>query len=82
MPIPNITPIINTAVPSAASVAQSPVPEPIETGYIGNQNSKKFHRPDCRTLPAKENRVPIATLEEALEGGYSPCKNCMPNWED
>lgn len=28
-----------------------------EENYIGNKNSKKFHRPDCHTLPAEKNRV-------------------------
>ena len=28
-----------------------------EGNYIGNKNSKKFHRPDCHTLPAEKNRV-------------------------
>ena len=28
-----------------------------EENYICNKNSKKFHRPDCHTLPAEKNRV-------------------------
>lgn len=28
-----------------------------EENYIVNKNSKKFHRPDCHTLPAEKNRV-------------------------
>ena len=28
-----------------------------EGNYIVNKNSKKFHRPDCHTLPAEKNRV-------------------------
>jgi len=48
-----------------------------ETAYIGNKNSKKFHRPDCRTLPAEKNRVPLASYEDAVNSGYSPCGNCL-----
>ncbi len=48
-----------------------------ETAYIGNKNSKKFHRPNCRTLPAEKNRVPLASYEDAVNSGYSPCGNCL-----
>lgn len=46
--------------------------------YIGNKNSKKFHRPDCHTLPAEKNRVELSSREEAINNGYSPCGNCAP----
>ena len=52
--------------------------EPAESGYIGNRNSKKFHRPNCRTLPDEKNRVPLSSREEAVSKGYSPCGNCNP----
>lgn len=52
--------------------------ERIEGTYIGNKNSKKFHRPKCRTLPAEKNRVEFSSREEALNSGYSPCANCAP----
>ncbi|MBP3361606.1 MAG: MBL fold metallo-hydrolase [Clostridia bacterium] len=48
-----------------------------ETAYIGNKNSKKFHRPDCHTLPAEKNRVPLVSYEDAVNNGYSPCGNCL-----
>lgn len=46
--------------------------------YIGNKNSKKFHRPDCRTLPAEQNRVYFSSREEAISALFSPCNNCNP----
>lgn len=52
--------------------------EPEEGGYIGNKNTKKFHRPDCRTLPAEKNQVPLSSREEAISMGYEPCGNCLP----
>lgn len=52
--------------------------ERIEGTYIGNKNSKKFHRPDCRTLPAEKNRVEFSSRAEAVNSGYSPCGNCAP----
>lgn len=46
--------------------------------YIGNKNSKKFHLPDCKSLPSEENRVIIDSREEAINSGYSPCGICKP----
>ena len=46
--------------------------------YIGNKNSKKFHKPDCRTLPAEKNRVEFTSRADAINDGYSPCGNCRP----
>lgn len=46
--------------------------------YIGNKNSKKFHLPDCRTLPAEKNRVEFTSRADAVNAGYSPCENCCP----
>lgn len=49
-----------------------------EGTYIGNKNSKKLHRPDCRTLPAEKNRVEFSSRADAINAGYSPCGNCQP----
>jgi competence protein ComEC len=46
--------------------------------YIGNKNSKVFHLPACKSLPAEHNRVILNSRGEAINGGYKPCKNCKP----
>ena len=46
--------------------------------YIGNKNTKKFHRKSCRTLPAPKNQVKLSSREKAISSGYVPCKNCDP----
>jgi len=46
--------------------------------YIGNRNSKKFHLPSCRVLPAPHNQVPFKSRGEAVRAGYVPCGNCNP----
>lgn len=55
---------------------------PEETGdtllYIGNRNSKKFHLPDCASLPAEENRVSFGDRAAAVAAGYTPCGGCKP----
>lgn len=56
--------------------------EPVEdeqiTGYIGNINSKKFHRADCSNLPAEKNRIMFDARQDAIDQGFAPCGNCKP----
>ncbi|MGN0107109.1 MAG: Ada metal-binding domain-containing protein [Hominilimicola sp.] len=52
--------------------------ETTEISYIGNKKSKKFHSPDCCSLPAEKNRVEFSSRDEAVNRGYSPCGNCCP----
>ncbi|MDR1961415.1 MAG: MBL fold metallo-hydrolase [Gracilibacteraceae bacterium] len=47
-------------------------------GYIGNVRSRKFHLPDCGTLPAEKNRIYFATRAGAADAGYEPCGLCRP----
>ena len=59
---------------------QSANPTEIETTatiYVGNKNSKKFHTPDCGSLPGEANRVEFDTYQEAIDAGYVACGNCM-----
>lgn len=49
-----------------------------ENIYVGNKNSKKFHRADCASLPSEKNSVYFNTKDEAIEKGYSPCGGCRP----
>ena len=45
-----------------------------------NRNTMKFHSADCPSVNDmnEENKVAIATREEALALGYAPCKRCNP----
>lgn len=49
-----------------------------EDYYIGNEKTKKFHRPDCSGLPDKKNQVIFKKRSDAKKDGYSPCKRCNP----
>ena len=49
-----------------------------EETYIGNKNSKKFHRLSCNTLPAEKNRVYFNSRDEAIKNGFTGCGNCQP----
>ena len=46
--------------------------------YIGNRNTRKFHRTSCHTLPKESNRVYFNSRDKAVSSGYVPCKNCHP----
>lgn len=50
--------------------------------YIGNLKSKKVHTKQCTSLPLEKNRVYFSSLDEALNNGYSPCKNCIKNYQN
>lgn len=49
--------------------------------YVLNQNTLKFHLPDCSSVAQmkEENRVVFeGTRDEAIAMGYSPCGQCRP----
>lgn len=48
------------------------------SGFIGNINSLKFHKPTCTTLPLEHNRIYFKTRSAAVSAGYTPCGNCKP----
>lgn len=52
----------------------------ISAEYIGNSNSRVFHKSGCgsaNTMKA-ENKVFFKSREDAISTGYSPCKRCKP----
>jgi micrococcal nuclease len=51
-----------------------------ESEYIGNANSKKFHRPECDSVPTIKdtNVIVFQNREDAVEAGFIPCKACNP----
>jgi hypothetical protein len=48
--------------------------------FVGNVNSYKFHKIDCRWAKRcyKNCRAKFKTRDEALEAGFEPCKVCKP----
>ena len=47
------------------------------SSYIGNVNSRVFHRDDCGSLPAEKNQVVFDSYQDALDAGYTPHKGCL-----
>ena len=60
---------------------QSAKPQDVEPAepviFIGNVNSKKFHGPDCSSLPSEKNRIEFESYAAAADAGYSPCGSCL-----
>lgn len=55
--------------------------ESMETSYVLNTNTMKFHRPDCSSVQdiKEANRQEFqGHREQLLEQGYSPCGICHP----
>lgn len=48
--------------------------------YIGSKTTHIFCFPTCRDARRirEENRVPFRDADEALEGGFRPCRHCQP----
>lgn len=49
-------------------------------GYWASSKSNKFHRPSCRWAQriSSQNLLIFKSRAEALDSGYSPCKECKP----
>ena len=56
------------------------LPHHMEEQYICNTRTFRFHRPECSGAAkiSAQNRKIVSTREEALNQGYSPCRNCKP----
>ncbi len=69
-----ITVTISVTVPEVYAAESS------ETPYIGNRNTRKFHRFNCASVNdiKKSNKASIASREEAVDQGYDPCGRCDP----
>lgn len=59
--------------------AEKQIPE--EYSYVLNTNSKRFHKPDCKSVPKmkEENKdYYTGSREELIQKGYKPCGSCNP----
>lgn len=55
-------------------------PENLEEYYIGNMNSKVFHRPNCASVNkmSQRNRIRINNRRDCINQTYKPCGICKP----
>lgn len=58
-----------------------PAEEPQAITYVLNTNTKKFHKPACRSVgqikPSNRSES-TGAREDVLALGYKPCGNCRP----
>ncbi|UCB53226.1 MAG: thermonuclease family protein [Candidatus Zixiibacteriota bacterium] len=58
------------------------IPVEAEAYYVASRRSGRFvfHRPECGSAKKikRENLMRFETRDEALDSGYSPCRNCKP----
>ncbi|MBR3187532.1 MAG: hypothetical protein IKF59_05805 [Lachnospiraceae bacterium] len=52
----------------------------VTAAYIGNKNTKKFHRSSCSSVSSmnESNKVGFNSRSAAISAGYEPCKRCNP----
>lgn len=70
--------LLSAEKPQTADPSGDPSTSPSAGNFIGNARSLKFHKPDCKYLPAEKNRVYFQTRDEAVNQGFVPCKVCKP----
>ena len=80
LPEPTLAALTETEEPGGGEERSLPAEEG-EITYVFNNNTMRFHRPDCPSAVEMrpENRVDFTgTREEALALGYEPCGRCQP----
>ena len=57
-----------------------PPPEPVESLYLGNAKTLRFHRPGCRTLRRSDGSKLLRSecRDDFLDSGYAACRVCKP----
>lgn len=53
----------------------------VKATYIINENTRKFHTPDCRSVKMmkdKNKKRYTGKRKALIRSGYEPCKNCNP----
>ena len=69
------------AQPEPSPERPQPAEEPQAITYVLNTNTKKFHKPACRSagqIKPSNRDESTGTREDVLALGYKPCGNCKP----
>jgi methylphosphotriester-DNA--protein-cysteine methyltransferase len=53
---------------------------PLSAEYWASKGSTKYHYPTCKRAQkiAPRNLIQFSSPEQAIKGGYVPCKLCKP----
>lgn len=75
----NVPPETAALPPETAPETPKPTAA-VQAAYVGNRNSMKYHRADCRYAAQvkAENCIAFDNAEQALIAGYTPCGACKP----
>ena len=68
--------------PKSAAAATTPGAVPGAGGegqFIGDPQTRKFHRPTCQLVPQIMQKVNLQSYQEAIRQGYQPCEYCNPS---
>lgn len=72
----------NSTASSTPAITDNPNPtSPVETDYVLNTNTKKFHYPWCSSVDQmsdKNKQYYTGNREDVIAQGYSPCGRCNP----
>ncbi len=63
---------------------ESAIEEVIEKDYVLNTNTRKFHKPSCKSVKQmkdKNKEEYRGTRDDVINMGYEPCKNCNPQMD-
>lgn len=65
---------------SSVSKEQNSSAESTKVEYIGNLNTHIFHKSTCGSVSTmkEENKIIFEGRDDAINGGYTPCKRCNP----
>jgi hypothetical protein len=80
VPMPASNTYIGSFIISGKSESANVVNRDPKGEYIGNRNSKIFHHSWCASVRkmSDSNKVRFESRNDAIKGGYRPCKNCNP----
>jgi len=67
------------AEPAKAETAKTAI-KPTEAGFVGNKDSKTYHKNDCKTAAKMKpaNKVSLTSKADAEKAGFKACKVCKP----
>lgn len=66
------------AAPATKADTKKAAPAPSASGFVGNKDSKIFHKADCKMVGKMkaENKVSFGSKAEAEKAGFKACKVC------
>jgi hypothetical protein len=69
---------ISESVAPETPIVETPTQTAIETTYILNSETHKFHRLNCSYLPTTNRVDSTSSKDELISNGYEACKKCNP----